>query len=240
MRKIISLGFVLILLSSCRKEEKPKVIYTKTKNAEPTELKVDSSLVKISDTPIHYFDTKYLIHPIGEYRMSKSRSNPDGFFGSGSYNTGSFSISNYNGSEIRGNFHNLKFQRIDSDIITNLSTKNIRIKSVTFLRDIYDNSEKQILVYRVFDKDTNRDNKLDNNDIETLYISKIDGTAFTKITTEFQQLIDWKEIKIMNRLYFRSIEDTNKNGEFDNLDNIHYHFVDFNQNKQVVTEYNPI
>lgn len=227
-----------LLIVSCGNEEKPKVIYPENGNAETTELKKDSTLIEIADIPIHIDSTQYLIHPIGEYEIYGTRGKS--YFGSSNYGSGSFSISNYNRYEITGDLHNLKFQKIDSENLTTLTKQNIRIKSITFLRDIFDNTNKQILVYRILDKDFNRDNKLDDNDINTLYISNIDGTNFTKLTAEFQELIDWKVIEIMSRLYFRSIEDTNKNGVFDKEDKVHYQYVDFNLDKLKVTEYQPI
>ena len=238
MKNIIILGFTLIFLTSCGNDEKPKVIYPENENIETTELKKDSTLIEIADIPIHIDSTKYLIHPIGEFKMYGSREKI--YFGSSNYGSGSFSISNYNRYEITGNLYNLKFQQLDSDNLTTLTTKNIRIKSITFLRDIFDNTKKQILIYRVVDIDTNRDNELDDNDLETLYISNIDGSQFKKLTTEFQELIDWRELGIKNRIYFRSIEDTNKNGEFDKDDKVHYQYVDFNNDKRIVTEYKPI
>lgn len=238
MRYIIILAFTSLFITSCGNEEKPKVIYPEHGNAETTELKKDSTLIEIADIPIHIDSTQYLIHPIGEYKIYGKRGKS--YFGSSNYGSGSFSISNYNRYEITGDLHNLKFQKIDSENLTTLTKQNIRIKSITFLRDIFDNTNKQILIYRILDKDSNRDNKLDDNDINSLYISNIDGTNFTKLTAEFQELIDWKVLEIMNRLYFRSIEDTNKNGEFDKEDKIHYQYVDFNLDKQKVTEYQPI
>ncbi len=238
MKHIIILAFTILLIVSCGNEEKPKVIYPENGNAETTELKKDSILIEIADIPIHIDSTQYLIHPIGEYEIYGTRGKS--YFGSSNYGSGSFSISNYNRYEITGDLHNLKFQKIDSENLTTLTKQNIRIKSITFLRDIFDNTNKQILVYRILDKDSNRDNKLDDNDINTLYISNIDGTNFTKLTAEFQELIDWKFIEIMSRLYFRSIEDTNKNGVFDKEDKVHYQYVDFNLDKLKVTEYQPI
>lgn len=238
MKNILILAITTIFFVSCGNEKKPKVIYPENEDIETAELKRDSTQIEIADIPIHIDSTEYLIHPIGEYKMYGSRGKV--YFGSSSYGSGSFSISNYNRYEITGDLHNLKFQKIDSENLSMLTTKNIRIKSISFLRDMFDDTKKRILVYRVLDKDTNRDNKLDDNDIKTLYISNIDGTNFTKLTAEFQELIDWKVLGINNRLYFRSIEDTNKNGEFDKEDKVHYQYVDFNIGKLKVTEYQPI
>jgi hypothetical protein len=52
--------------------------------------------------------------------------------------------------------------------------------------------------------------KLDTSDIKALYLSKISGEKFTKISSDFQELIDWKLIGSNNRLYYRTVEDTNK------------------------------
>jgi len=238
MKNIIILVILTIILVSCGNENKPKVIYKESKNAEPTELKKDSTLIEIADIPIHIDSTNYLIHPIGEYKIHSSRGKV--YFGSSGYGSGSFSVSKYNNYKITGNLHNLKFQKIDSENLTSLTKKNIRIKSISFLRDVFDNTRKQLLVYLVLDKDTNRDHKLDDDDIKTLYISNIDGSNFTKLTPEFQELIDWKVLGIKNRLYFKSIEDTNANGEFDKDDKIHYQYINLNDDKISVTEYQPI
>ncbi len=227
-----------LILISCKNNDKPKLVHAETNKIETTILEKDSTLVEIADIPIHIDSTKYLIHPIGVYRIYESVSK----FGSG-YSTkqsGSFSISNYNRYEISGNLYNLKFQHIDTDKLTELTNKNLRIKSISFLRDIFENTKKQFLVYRVVDRDTNFDNKIDDFDITSLYISNIDGTEFRKLTSENRDLIDWKVIAVKNRLYFRSIEDINKNGQFEKDDKIHYQFIDFNSASLEVVDYKPI
>jgi len=95
-------------------------------------------------------------------------------------------------------------------------------------------------VYTMADKDTNKDEKIDSNDIKTLYISEIGGDKLTKLTLDFQELIDWNLIESQNRLYFRSIEDTNKNGEFDKKDVVHYNYVNLSDKEWKLTNYNPI
>jgi hypothetical protein len=62
----------------------------------------------------------------------------------------------------------------------------------------------------MFDTDTNRDGKLDSSDIKCLYLSDISGKRFTKVSEDFQELIDWNLIDSKSRLYFRTVEDTNK------------------------------
>jgi hypothetical protein len=55
-----------------------------------------------------------------------------------------------------------------------------------------------------------------------------------------QELIDWKLIESKNRLYFRTIEDANKNGAFDKDDIVHYNYVDLAAKEWTVTAYKPI
>ncbi len=74
--------------------------------------------------------------------------------------------------------------------------------------------------------------------MEALFVSNINGMDFHKLTPELQELIDWEIIKIQNRLYFRTIEDIDRNGEFNKKDKIHYFFVDFNKEVFRTIEYN--
>jgi len=87
--------------------------------------------------------------------------------------------------------------------------------------------------------DTNKDGKLDANDIKSLYISEISGNHFMKLSPDFQELIDWNLIEEKNRLYFRTTEDTNKNGDFDKDDTVFYYYVDLLDKEWKINEYKP-
>src|SRR5690606_38086923 len=99
---------------------------------------------------------------------------------------------------------------------------------------------KGILVYTLVDSDTNRDGKVNSNDIKTLYISEINGNNFTKLSTDLEELIDWNTIEAQNRLYFRTIEDINKNGSFDKNDLVHYYYVDLKSPEWEVIKHDPL
>ncbi|SNB02872.1 putative lipoprotein (fragment) [Flavobacterium psychrophilum] len=88
--------------------------------------------------------------------------------------------------------------------------------------------------------DTNNDGKINSSDIKTIYLSDISGSKFTKIAADFEELIDWNLIESNSRLYFRTIEDINKNGAFDKTDKVHYHFVNFQNKDWKVEEYSAI
>jgi hypothetical protein len=229
--KFILLAFIAFFVS-CKEEEpkKPKVNYdTKVATEEPKSAEVNAILV--SDLPVQMEGTSVLIHPIGEYSVGINSK------GGGK---DSFRVSNYGEYEITGFLSNLKFQQIGSDSLKVLTDKPMMIERVTYLKSFADKSKKQFLVYVLEDMDSNKDGKLDSSDIKNLYLSDVNGTNFVKLSADFQELIDWNIIEPQNRLYFRTIEDINKNGAFDKDDKVHYHFVDLVAKELKVEEYQPL
>lgn len=237
-KSIISGLLLVLLMASCQKEaEKPKVIYDNSSKSTVAP-KLDSTKVEIADLPVQMEGTDYLIHPVGDLRIyergAKSR------YGSSAVNDVSFTISNVAQYEITGFLQNLKFQKTSSDSIRPLTTKPILIETATYLKPVSNHIKKQIMVYTMVDADTNKDGKLDTNDINTLYLSVISGEKLTKISADLEELIDWSLIESSNRLYFRTIEDTNKNGQFDQKDVVHYNYIDLNKNEWKAISYSPI
>lgn len=224
-----------ITLVGCKKEEetKPKVIYQDPSKSK-TEVPEDTTQIEIADLPIQMEGTNYLIHPIGTVSSDKKALKA-------SYDSGTgYTVSNYGEYQITGYLQNLKFQEIGKDTLYALTDKNILIETATYLKSTADKTKKQLMVYSLADMDTNKDNKLDNNDIKSLYLSDIAGKNFAKLSTDFQELIDWNVIDAKSRLYFRTIEDTNKNGEFDKEDKVHYFYVNLLDKEWKATEYKPI
>lgn len=235
---IALLSISLLFLTSCKEEvEKPKVIYDAASKGKGV-AKVDSAQVSIADLPIQMEGTDYLIHPIADLRVyergTKSR------YGSSSVIDLSFTISNYGENEITGYLQNLKFQKVDSDSIRPLTDKPALIQTATYLKSVSDRVKKQVMVYTMFDIDTNKDGRLDASDIKSLYLSDISGARFTKVSADLQELIDWNLIESNNRLYFRTVEDTNKNGQFDKNDVLHYNYIDLSNSNWKVATYMPI
>ncbi|MBD3582783.1 hypothetical protein [Flavobacterium selenitireducens] len=236
MKKALLLSMSLALLAiSCKNEEteKPKVTY-KTREAK-AENAADTSEIEIADLPIHISGTSYLIHPVGQYRVM------DGTRKSGySYERGSFTVSNYGEFEITGYLKNLMVQQVESDSIKPVFEKPVLLQTATFLKAFADKTKHQLMVYSLADMDTNQDSKLDANDIRTLYLSEVGGGRMVKVSPDYQELIDWNFVDSKNRLYFRTIEDTNKSGEFDKDDVIHYNFIDLLSADWKVVEYKPV
>jgi hypothetical protein len=239
MRKlhIALLGLSVLFLTSCKEEaEKPKVTYDASKGRPIA--KSDSTEIEIADLPIHMDGTNYLIHPVGDLSIREKGIKTR--YGSSSVNDLSFTISNYGENEITGFLQNIKFQKIGSDSIKALTDKPVLIQTATYLKSVSDKTKNQIMVYTMVDMDTNKDGKLDTSDIKALYLSEISGDKLTKLSDSYQELIDWNLIESNNRLYFRTVEDTNKNGQFDKMDVVHYNYVDLSTNEWKIISYKPV
>lgn len=228
--------FSLVLLSCKEEKPKPKVIYEEPAAKQEAKGR-DSAQIKVSDLPVLMPGTKYLIHPIGDIRVYDETTRT---YGSSRTNNVSYAISNYNRFEITGYFENLKFQHVDSLSLYTLTDKTIEIQTATYLTTIAEKTKKQILVYTLVDSDTNQDKKIDANDIKSLYISDISGGNFKKLSAPMEELIDWNIIDAQNRIYFRTIEDINKNGAFDKNDLVHYYYVDLLSDEWDTASYEPV
>ncbi|WP_277632804.1 hypothetical protein [Avrilella dinanensis] len=237
--KVLAVLCLMLAFTSCNKEEeKPKVSYENQPEEEAIYQKIDSTDVKIADLPVHLPGTDFLLHPVGDVRVYSSNSTRYGSSKSGkSY---SFAVSNYSYPEITGYMSNLLIQHKDSANLHLLSDNRMLIKSIVYLDKLTEKTNKKVLVYQVVDRDTNRDGNYDSNDILALYISTIDGKNFTKLTDEYQELIDFNVIETQKRLYFRSVEDKNKNGAFDNNDKLNYYYVDLLSEDWKKTPYQPV
>ena len=232
--KIFILSLVF-LFASCKEEaEKPKVIYDNASKAKAPS-KVDTTDIQVADLPIHMEGTNYLIFPIGNLKSTNR-----GLRSSSYESQDSFIVSNYGEYEITGYLQNLKFQEIGKDTLTTLTDKPVLIQTATYLKSVSEKIKQQLLVYTLADMDTNKDNKLDTDDIKSLYISDISGHQFTKLSPDFHELIDWNLIAVSNKLYFRTIEDANKNGEFGKKDVLHYYFVNLLDKGLKAHEYKPL
>ena len=232
MKLFTSFVILLLFLSACNNQnEKPKVAY----DAVKTEIKNKpirvNAAIEISDLPVQIEGTKYILHPIGSIRVGLE----DKKYGGNSY-----ILTNYNRYELTGSFNNLKFQHQDSITFKTLTDKAVAIQNVTYLEAVARSIKKQFLVYTLEDLDSNKDGKLDDSDIKDLYISAVNGTNFIKLSPDFQEVIDWKLLESKNRLYYRSVEDINKNGAFDQDDKVHYYFVDLTDALLKAIEYNPM
>lgn len=236
MKKYVFLLLLILLIAACTTEQKPRIVYDE--NGKPDALAQDTSAILMADLPILIDSTDMLVHPIGELQFYESRGKILGSYsGKGSPN---FSISNYGNYTFSGHLKNLKFEQLGSNQLVALTDKNIRINTARFLYDLYKKTGAKLFIYQIIDTDSNKDGRLDNNDIEAIYLSKIDGSNFIKLTATNHELIDWNIIDTLNRLYYRTIEDTNKDGLFDKNDQVHYYYVNLIDPTLTPIAYSPI
>ncbi|REH54545.1 hypothetical protein C7448_10265 [Tenacibaculum gallaicum] len=235
MRKEVTLIFLFlgIICSSCKSKTKNEANEITVLDKAKKEIKVDASLIKIADLPIHIDSTNYLIHPVG-YGNNKEVNKS---YFSSSKGGETYHLTGFYDNEINGMMINLKFQKLGSDKFTSLTKENIQISSVSFLREIFNVTKQQILMYKVIDSDTNDDKKLGYEDDISLYLSKIDGTNFIKISPQKQKVINVKELAENKRLYFKTTESIKS--EEDKLQ-IHYFYVDLTNKNFNAIEYYPI
>lgn len=238
MSKYSALLIVLFVIVSCKQDkELPKVRYEV--NKEKSAVQVDTTQNNVADLPINFEGTNYLIHPIGDVNKV-NRNMRSAYDASSSDNEQSFTISNNNDFQITGYLTNINFQAVSSDSIKSLTDKMMMIETATYLKNFSDRNKQQIMVYTLTDSDTNKDGKLDGNDIKSLYLSDISGNNFVKVSPDLNELIDWNVIDANGKLYFRTIEDSNKNGAFDKNDVVHYHFVNILSREWKAEDYMPV
>ncbi|MES2813125.1 MAG: hypothetical protein V4670_11695 [Bacteroidota bacterium] len=215
---------LLALFTSCKEEQKPKVKYDTT--TPKAEIKKDSSKLEVADLPLQFQNSNVLIYAIGDLRVSEMKKN-------GYEDKGNFNISNSLEDEITGYLRNVKFQQVGTDSLHVLTDKVMMIERMTYLKG------KKMLVYVLADADTNQDNNVDSDDVKSLYISDDMGMNFTKISPDAQEIIDWNYLESTKKIYFRTIEDANKNGAFDKNDKVHYFSLNLTKDWKA-EEYLPI
>jgi len=239
MKRILIPILLTTLVISCKKEDPnptPKVIYEDAAKATtPVANKKDTLELLVADLPVQMEGSRYLIHPIGNARVTRTA----GKYDSGYTQDVSFQVSNYDRYEFTGYLKNMVFQHQDSTSFRKLTDKDVTIYTATYLSGLEGKKKVPVIVYTLADTDTNRDGRLDENDIKSLYISLADGTRFTKLSIDMEELIDWTYNETQDRLYLRCAEDTNKNGQFDAGDVIHYHYCTVAKEWKT-TPYNPI
>lgn len=206
---------LIISLGSCKEEQKPKVKYDRP--VKQVEIKKDTTRLLVADLPIQFSSSNVLIYPMGELRVSDlKKGNYDG----DKMDMNGFNVSNVLDEELTGYLQNVKFQEIGKDSLHILTDKSVLIERMTYLKS------RKILVYVMADSDTNQDGKVDSYDVKSLYLSTDLGNQFTKVSIDMQELIDWNYVEAVNKIFFRTIEDHNKNGAFDKMDGLHYFYVD--------------
>lgn len=237
MKRLLFTFLAYTILISCN-ESSPKINHEIKVDTVATvdDIVRDSTKVLVSELPIKFDSTDVLLYAVGMVDLQKRGGYSK--FSSGSYSSSEIGSSYFNRDDFRGDFFNIIF--IDNSGKRLLTKNEIKIKQGIFLRQIYNMNKVGYILYTIYDRDTNGDKTLDNNDVEALYISNVDGTKFTKLTNELHEFYDYQLLKDDRKLYFRTLEDINKDGKLNNNDKFHYYFIDFISDNYSVKEYNPL
>lgn len=210
------LFLVAITTLACTNTDKPKVVYAQ--DTTEVGLIIDTTAVPVANLPIYFDSTEYMFFVVG--KTKSYRRGTKIYIGSSGSDDPSFSLGYFDGKSLQGDFDNIKFQHIDSIHIRALTTNQIKIRSIHLVHAITD-----IMLLEVMDRDSNKDYQLTYEDVVSLYIANNSGTKFKKLSPESHQLLDWKLVPAANRIYFRTMEDVNRNGEFDKNDRFYHFFV---------------
>lgn len=135
---------------------------------------------------------------------------------------------------------NLIFEDAATGELRKLTDKAVVITSVTYLRDVVKRTNRHCLLYTVYDRDYNRDGRLDYRDLSACYMSDLDGTNFTKITQDYHYLESSQLVEQNSKYYFRTIEDVNKDGIYNKKDKYHYYYIDLKNGDFAPVEYFPL
>ena len=127
----------------------------------------------------------------------------------------------------RENIYNIIFySKKDASTNTLLDRKAI-IKSFDLIeKKSLGQPVKRFWLYRIIEKDTNQDNKLDSKDATAGYFSDLSGRNLQQITPDNTQLNSWKVVQSTGAIFLEITKDTDKDKKFDtksyirvNLDN---------------------
>lgn len=235
----------VLLLSSCNLKNKNQtpIVYDDQSVSDILSMEQvmsDTSKSIKANLPFCFDSTRMVIQPIGivDIKDRNLLESKISILKDASYNEPYNSFNQ--GDIVTGRMTNIYFEDVDNKAQRILTDKALNIISMSYLRELSKLIKKDYLSYIVYDQDNNRDGKLDSDDIQACYISRLDGTSFTKVTPDYQQYGGGSWMLWCSRFYFKTIEDTNKDGLFNKKDKEHYFYIDFSANTPVVVEYNPL
>lgn len=160
----------------------------------------------------------YLMIPVSIFPDINQRENKGGGLLSSSYSRS---------YRDRNNVYNLIFYS-KKDASTNaLLDKKAIIKSFDLIeKKTIGQSIKRFWLYRIIEKDSNEDDKLNYQDATIGYLSDLSGRNLQKITPDNTQLNSWKIVQSTGAIFLEITKDTDNDKKFDtksyirvNLDN---------------------
>lgn len=245
-KNITLLSLITLLFMSCNdKGPQPKVNYEQDADTTAVILQ-DTTKTQIADLPVSFDSTEVLMQISGLVNIEDlkkdgiSRYSLSSMKKDSRYSDDEFYTTSPTNDILRGWFTNIYFD----DIIINkqqlLTKETLFVQSIHYLRKVAKKNGQHYLLYSVYDKDSNRDGKITTEDLKSLYISKLNGDGFRRITESNHEYIRGSFNSTAYRYYFITLEDVNRDGFFNKGDKYHYYYIDLLNNDYQVIEYNPI
>lgn len=224
LQKIIFASGILIVLYSCENDSKKAVVIDETMTtADDFKIEQDTTVVKVLKLPVYIDSTQYLYHPVALERVFTTDDN----YSLRSYKSApQYWSSKYSNYTFSGSYANFTVENMATGKKVSVIKDQINISQVNIYNKLDHNPRVEFVLYQGNDLDTNKDQKLDNQDIQALFISNIDGTDFKKLSLDFEELVESKFIVENDKLYFQTQKDTNENGIFENEDGFRNYYVD--------------
>ncbi len=197
----------------------------------------DTTKTLVASLPIKFDSTDVTLFAVSFVELESNRGYIKSEYGS-SYSGGNISFSLGN-DYVDGSFVNLIFKLKDGQT-RKLTEMKANFDQVSFLRKVFKKTGAGYLIYFIYDRDTNGDREYDSQDLRALYISKLDGSDFKKISQELHDFHDYEFIEDEMRWYFRTLEDRDNDGMLTTRDTFHHYYISFTGNGYSVTEYNPL
>jgi len=198
----------------------------------------ENSMIPVAASPVFFENTNVLIQPCGliNNNGTETMDNPD-FQLSGKRNQqdAEFFVEGIIENTLSGRMSNLYFDDMSTNKKRMLTDKNVYIYNVTYLRGIAEKTNKHYLMYSVYDKDTNNDGRIDEKDIVSMYVSRLDGSNFRKLTPDDHEFLGGKIILPAKRCYYTTLEHTNTTKE-----KFNYYYIDFSSDPYKVVQYVPV
>lgn len=184
--------------------------------------------------PFAFDSTSLYIHTVKNTYDLNGNDNYKLRSGSDSYDYGYDNNPRYRGTdEISGWFYNFLFQEAISETLRPITNKDFRFSRMEIIRDTINKQAIHTLLLNVYDKDSNRDKFLNRNDLLSYYVADVTGKDLRKISPKGHLPQRYSYDKRLKRLYFSTIEDTNKNGKFENNDPRHQYYYSIETGKVV-------
>jgi len=238
MKKTLLPFFAVLLLLSCgENKSKPNQSETLDSTALNEGKLNDSSKFLVAELPVKFAATDIRIFPVGLVDSEEGGEYIQQ--GTGSYGGSDIPSAYFNNDKLSGNFVNFVFQDAAGKQ-RKLTDKNIQIRNASFLRPIFEETKTAYLLYSITDRDSNGDKQLSQQDSKALYISRVDGSGFKKLTQDLHELYDWNYLGGENGIYFRTLEELKKDSGADKQRIFHYYFINFIGDQYSVSEYDPL